>query len=245
MPMDLGLLRHSSPRIPWTPITASGILIIILALLGTQCSSAGRRLPNPVFRQQNLLTPELVAQTASPDPDQRRRAVLALGEGELEGVDAARARVLLAAVLRSDGEPLVRAAAATSLGRAGSPAVLGPLKDGLRDPSALVRADSVRALGTAAIPGAVAPLIETLKTDTSSDVRCAAAAALARFKSPRARKALLEALDDERLAVRSAASRALSVSTGAKGLPPKREAWEAWFTQREQEKRSPRRFLFW
>ena len=187
----------------------------------------------------------LAAQAESPDPDLRREAALALGHRRLKGKQAEDVRELLAILLRQDTEALVRSAAAVSLGRLGGEPSVAALTAGPSDASELVRADVCRGLGMTGVSSAVAPLVGLLTQDASVDVRCAAARALGEFTEAEARKALLEALDADRMAVRTAAHKALIQSTGAKKVPPERAAWQKWLADQENPQQKRRRFLFW
>jgi len=188
----------------------------------------------------------LAKQAESADPDRRREAALALGHKRFRGEQAEQVRELLTTLLRSDLEPLVRSAAAVSLGRLGGEPAVAALSEGLSDASGMVRADVCRGLGTTGAAAAVGPLTRTLAEDTSVDVRCAAARGLGNSQEPEARRALVAALDAERAAVRTAAWQALRRSTGAKKLPPERAAWEKWLAD-EKGGGAPKRkrFLFW
>jgi len=187
----------------------------------------------------------LAAEAASPDPDLRREAALTLGRRRLRGEQAENVRDLLAELLRGDPEPLVRSAAAVSLGRQGGEPSVPVLIERQADASPLVRADVCRALGMTGVAEAKAPLKRALAEDADVDVRCAAARALGGFSDADARQALLEALDAERLAVQTAAHEALVKSTGAKKVPPQRDAWEQWLAGHADEQPRRRRFLFW
>lgn len=221
------------------------VLLVGAVVTGVGCKSAGRRLPS-LFSWQSASAGTLAQRTQSADPDRRREAALALGRSRLRGEEKEQVRELLATLLRQDGEPLVRAAAAVSLGRLGGEASVAALAPALTDSSALVRADVCRGLGMTGADSAVEPLVGALKRDEDVDVRGAAARALGNFRGPRAREALLEALEADRLAVRTAAWQALRQATGAKKLPPERAAWEKWFAEQDKPgKPRRRRFLLW
>jgi len=217
------------------------LLVGMVAVL-TGCRTAGRPLFN-LFPRGDLS--RLAAQATSPDPDLRREAALALGRRPLKGKQAEDVRELLATLLRQDTEALVRSAAAVSLGRLGGEPSVAALTAGRSDASELVRADVCRGLGMTAVPSAVAPLAALLEQDANVDVRCAAARALGEFTGAEARQALLEALDSKRMAVRTAGCRALCQSTGAKGVPPERAAWEKWLADHKNPQQKRRHFLFW
>jgi len=215
-----------------------------VCLMHAGCTTAGRQ--RPAFPWQRSSLDSLAKQAESADPDLRREAALELGRRRLKGQQAQRVTELLTALLRSDGAPLVRSAAAVSLGRLGGEANAAALSEGLTDSSAMVRADVYRGLGTTGAPTAVAPLARALAEEADVDARCAAARALGDFTDAEARQALLEALEADRRAVRTAAHQALLRSTGAKGVPPDRAAWEKWLAeQKEGSGAKRRRFFFW
>lgn len=221
--------------------------LVGVCLMQTGCATrrpAGQ-LP-ALFPWQRSSPDDLAKQAESADPDLRREAALALGRTHPRGEQAERVRELLATLLRQDAQVLVRSAAAVSLGRLGGEASVAALSEALTDSSAMVRADVCRGLGMTGAPTAVALLARALAEDADVDARCAAARALGNFTDAEARQALLEALEADRGAVRTAAYQALLRSTGAKGVPPDRAAWEKWLAeQKEGSGAKRRRFFFW
>ena len=207
------------------------------------CSSAGRSLRGG-FALGGPGVAELTAQAQSPDPDLRREAALALGKHQLGGESAKEALAVLAGLLRSDTEPLVRSAAATSLGRLGGEESVPALVEGLSDQSPLVRADVCWGLGMTGAEGAIAPLAGALTLDASVDVRCASARALGNFRDLAAWQALVEALAADRNAVQTAAYQALRRSTGQRRLPQEQAAWQKWLAEQEEQPAAKRRGLF-
>lgn len=119
----------------------------------------------------------------------------------------------VAALLVADGtEQETRAAAAAILARIGKPAV-PVLAACLSDPNQKVRLLSCRALGEIGAPVAAdlksLELLQGALLDPIWEVREAAALALGQVGAVSARPLLLQALDDEENAVRSAAAKAL------------------------------------
>jgi len=117
-----------------------------------------------------------------------------------------------------DGDAGVRSAAATALGRSGSPeavlALLGHLDDGTPE----VRRVVALALGDLGDPRAVVPLIGKIQ-DARPQVREAVARALAQLADPRSSPALVLSLHDADESVRIAALAALGRLGEASAVP--------------------------
>ncbi len=95
--------------------------------------------------------------------------------------------------LLQSGDPLKKRAAATALGKTGSPEALTPLIKALVDDDHFVRSMAARALGSLGDRRAVPALISLLQ-DTQDKVRSAALLALAKLKDPRSVPALVKEL---------------------------------------------------
>jgi hypothetical protein len=108
----------------------------------------------------------------------------------------------------------VRGSAARALGSIGTPEVVTPLLELLKDDSFWVRGSAARALGSIGTPEVVTPLLELLKDDSDS-VRRYAAEALGSIGTPEVVTPLLELLKDDSEWVRGSAARAL----GSIGTP--------------------------
>ena len=213
------------------------------AVVAGGCSSAGGTAGGG-FAFGGPGVTQLTTQAQSPDPDLRREAALALGKLRLGGESAKEVLAVLAGLLRSDGEPLVRSAAAISLGRLGGEESVPALVEGLSDQSPLVRADVCSGLGMTGAEGAIAPLAGALTLDASVDVRCASARALGNFRELAAWQALVGALGADRNAVQTAAYQALRRSTGQRRLPQEQAAWQKWLAEQEEQPAGKRRGLF-
>ena len=210
------------------------VLAVLSALSGFACGCQGtQELMTDTGRAiHHLIDRPDVAEAAravkSPDPDIRRQAVLELGRGGVRDVETLRdVLALLTLVLQDDGEPMVRAAAASSLGYWKQQAATTTLVAALKDDSDMVRQEVVRALAKIRDPDAVPALIVTLEMDPSADVRSAAAEALGGFEGDDVLRVLVEALDDQSLSVRYAASRSLGRLTG-KDYGLDKERWAQW-----------------
>jgi len=119
---------------------------------------------------------------------------------------------LLATLEEALGEPdpALRLVAVEVFGRLGPDAV-GPLLGALEDPDRLVRCAAIDALAGLMDPRATAPLLVRLRTDGEEEVREHAAWALGESGDPGVVPALIDALSDPYLRVRSAASAALTL----------------------------------
>lgn len=114
-------------------------------------------------------------------------------------------------------DPAVRLVAVEVFGRLGPDAV-EPLLGALEDPDHLVRCAAVDALAGLMDPRATAPLLLRLRTDGEEEVREHAAWALGESGDPGVVPALVSALSDPYLRVRSASSAALTFL--GPGVPP-------------------------
>ena len=132
---------------------------------------------------------------------------------ELSGKDLASAADWVAArafaEVLDDGQPELRIAAATGLGRVGDPSVTAALVKRLSDPDARVRARSAVACGRVGDPRAVEALESRLHGDPDINVRAAAAEALGEIGTEAALGALLGADGDDSESVRRVVADAL------------------------------------
>ena len=136
----------------------------------------------------------------------------------------------LEGILQDHPDPLLRKAAALSLGKKGDPRALSPLGNSLvnqPDTSEDVRAAAADALGDLLQPEAVEPLSQALATDSSSMVRKAGAGALGTLGQQSGAGSLEQALvADAEEDVRAAAADALGGLLSPSSLPPLLEARE-------------------
>lgn len=141
-----------------------------------------------------------VVQVADESPDVRREAVTAIGDsGRAKRV--AKLSELLCLVARNDQDPMVRAAAAQSLGNAKGGNVIETLIYVLaNDKSLYARADAARSLGRHAVPEGIEPLVQALRTDPELDVRLAAADALRTYREVRAAEGLADQVEAPNIA---------------------------------------------
>ena len=162
------------------------------------------------------------------DPDNRRRGTVLISNAPFGGAESYlsmyRDRV------RSEQDPLVKAASIAALGRFGSPgdapaiaACLAPKED------LQVRWEAAKALQRIHDTAVVPDLLLALHRDEEHpDVRVAAAVALGQYPQDNAFQGLVEALDQPQLAINEAARQSLKTLTGQDfGLDP--EPWLRWY----------------
>jgi HEAT repeat protein len=126
---------------------------------------------------------------------------------------------LLRPLLRTDPEPVVRAAAGRALGRLGAREAVPDLIAALGDTSADVRVVAAAALWRLPDPAATAPLLERVK-DADRSVREWSALALGVIGDKRSVPELVRLLGDPERAVRLAAVRSLGRVGDPEGLDP-------------------------
>jgi len=160
---------------------------------------------------------------------------------------------LVGLTLLGDGEPLVRAQAALTLGAWKNPGGVVFLSKGLTgnmektpmtregkplvtpqqhvaDTSKLVRTDCARALGEIPAEEAVKPLVDGLRFDPEADVRSAAAQALAAHRSVSAANGLVFGLSDGGVAVAESSRTSLGYLTG-RDLGDDPAAWSKFLAE--------------
>lgn len=135
----------------------------------------------------NTSTAALVNSLRDPSADVASEAASALGSSG----DATAVKPLSEVIANADGyfHPVVRAAAAASLGKLGDKKAVPALISGIRDEMAEASAESVRALAAIGDPRAVAPLVEVVRNADGfflSFVRRAAVLALVKLGGPEA-----------------------------------------------------------
>lgn len=170
-------------------------------------------------RLATLATPEaggapLRTRISAPPSMHRETAIRefideALRRGEEAGHQSPSTELLATLDAALEGmDPSIRLVAVEVFGRLGPDAV-EPLIGSLRDSDHLVRCAAVDALAGLMDPRATAPLLERLRTDGEEAVREHAAWALGESGDPDVVPALIDALSDPYLRVRSASSAAL------------------------------------
>jgi hypothetical protein len=164
---------------------------------------------------------ERVAMAFDPnDADKRREGILGLSKHDwglkepyLKGYDA---------LLKTDKEPLVRAAAVQALGKAKDPTYLPSVAKALYDRAEPVRVDAAIALDSLIGEPAVEHLRNRATQDESQDVRSPAAKALRHYRREDVMHTLVDCLTDKTFAVRHEAHASLVEIVGQDlGYQPK------------------------
>jgi HEAT repeat protein len=181
----------------------------------------GRIFPSPGFEAAQTLArmggaalEPLTEAARSPDVATRERALWAL----LTWQDP-RGAALIQAI--TDADPHVRALAAQGLAPGIGVNPLGALLDAVKDKNAGVRRAAVGSLGNVALSSRAADaIIALMKNDPESDVREAAAAALANSRDPRAHDLFVAALGAADQPVRNTAVQMLGILRDARAVGP-------------------------
>lgn len=132
-----------------------------------------------------------------------------------------------------DPDPLVRALAASYVGKYEYREGISTLIEALRDKKAVVRETAAKALGVLWEKQAVKPLLEVLADDPSGAVRRTAAYALGEIGHPDAFPGLIQRLDDVDPGVAYAALKALQKAT-KQSFSSNTEEWEKWLKEQKR-----------
>jgi hypothetical protein len=167
------------------------------------------------------------------DPDARRRGTLLIANSDFGGVD-----VYVRAYrdyVENDRNPLVKAAAIRALAKHGEPADALLIAANLDHENVQVRWEAAKGLQRLHNPLVVPDLLAVLRAASEeSDVRVAAATAVAQYPEDRVFQGLVAALDARELAVNDAARDALRTLTGQQfDLDPR--AWLSWYNQTDDD----------
>lgn len=140
----------------------------------------------------------------------------------------------------SDPDSGVRAASIRALGIHGNPTHARLIVEKLNDRNDEVRRESARALQRIHDPVAMQPLLDHLAVGRESEpaVRVEVATALGQYGDPKVVEALIRALDDEYLAVNTAALNSLRTLTG-QDLSTDRLVWDRWYKQTVASAKNP------
>jgi hypothetical protein len=220
---------------------------IVLAALAVGCGGGGD--PAAGWTLNNLVR-KLLGPSPSQyvdmvldqnDPDRRREGIIGLSKHDWGLTD----KYLrgYAAILKTDRDPLVRAAAARALGKAKDPNYTGDVAAALFDESDAVRHDAAVALDGVVGEAAVEPLRKVAVSDTDQDVRTSCARALRHYWREDVVRTLVVCLSDKAFGVRHEAHASLVAVTGMdrgyepenwadlalKALPPKPPQKASWW----------------
>jgi len=251
----LGLRTSSFPITYYLLPTAFFLPITFLALLAavlTGCSKGGGEGGNVTLNSmvQKLSGPapsQLVAWAFDPnDPDRRRQGVVGLSskdwglkEPYLKGY---------AALLKTDKDPLVRAAAVRALGRAQDPNYAPDITRALMDTDVTVRQDAATALDKVHDDNSATSLRNRAISDVDQDVRANSCRALRHHRDIAVVRTLVDCLSDKAFSVRYQAHESLveivgkdlgydprdwadladAVALAPKAAPPDEAPWWDW-----------------
>ncbi len=159
-------------------------------------------------------------------PDMRLDAIREIAN-RADGTDTPQQQAFvtqLASQIQVDPDPLIRRQIVLTVSEFKVPLAQQILVAGLGDSESMVRLVCCEKLGERADASAIAPLAKTVADDSSVDVRLAATAALGKYRSPEAARALTAALSDNDPAMQYAGVQAMKSVTG-KDYGPNVEAW--------------------
>ncbi len=159
-------------------------------------------------------------------PDMRIDAIREIGN-RADGTNSPQQQAFvtqLASQIQVDPDPLIRRQIVLTVSEFTVPLSQQILIAGLDDTESMVRQACCEKLGDRADASSIAPLAKTIADDSNVDVRLAATAALGKFKSPEAARALTAALSDSDPAMQYAGVQAMKSITG-KDYGPNVETW--------------------
>ena len=214
-------------------------LVAALLVAASGCSGRFTWL-NSESTHQHLLTLK-----SSSNADDRRAAFGALGQPGRYRADPGRQQQIVEILrlgLEREQDSLVRITIVHSLGSLGGEQAQAALVGGLEDGDPAVRAEICRTLGKLGDVAASEPLGTAVTSDTSLDVRLAAAEGLGHLPSGNSAKALLAALNDKDPAVRYRAGRSLRAITG-KDYGTDSNAWNTYLSGLTDDAFARRRFF--
>lgn len=244
---------------PWAAAALASLAALAAAALPACNKDGATSAPAMTFdgMMKKMVGPsakERVAMAFDPnDADKRREGVLGLSKHDwglkepyLKGYDA---------LLKTDKEPLVRAAAVQALGKAKDPTYLPSVAKALYDRAEPVRVDAAIALDSLLGEPAVEHLRNRATQDESQDVRSAAAKALRHYRREDVMHTLVDCLTDKAFAVRHEAHASLveivgqdlgyqpkdwlPALNGPLPAPPKPASWWDRMWQRNEAPKAP------
>ena len=230
-------------------LVATALIAVVLSIAGGCMAQTGSSaLAGPLGALFDPLLFESPGEVANQmfdmsNPDKRRRAVELISAANWGGADEyVRAyRVLL----MTDEDDTVRSACLRALGRHGSPEdVLRIVKFLAADQETFIRWEAATALQKIHNSAAIDPLTRTIRQDPDSDVRMAAARALAQYAKPDVVQSLVGVLNDHDFGVAHRAGQSLAILTGQDfGMDASR--WFEWSRQHAADLFSERQEYTW
>ena len=176
---------------------------------------------------------KIVAIFNEKNPDKRRKGIAELSRHPFAMRDKYLKAYSFRATPQTESDPIVRAVAIRTLGRANDSKYDTLVLGALSDPSEIVRWDACYIFAKIPNPKAITKLKELATSDTNLDVRQTAAAALRHYPLERVFDTLIKCLEDNRFEVRSAANKTLAFQMkGDWGYEP-----QDWIDAREKIKK--------
>ena len=200
---------------------AIGLLMSVLFLAG--CSG---KTVDEWFRQfrANQSVEGQIAQIESPKADERRQALDALAARKDARSVPSVVRIFCI-LAKSDKDIMVRDAAVRGLADMQGEGVIETLSHVVTsDKNPYVRREGVLSLARRVPPEGAPAMIQALRSDSSADVRVAAAENLCRFREKAAAEALAAVIEDSDVAVALRAWESLRYMTG-QDLPRQAQPW--------------------
>jgi HEAT repeat protein len=180
---------------------------------------------SPINEAQNLFDVN--------DPDVQREAIAWMSEQNY----GHNPPYMKAYKLAADGatSPLVQGQAMIALGTSGDPTTAMTLLEGLGSSSDFVRMCAAMGLTYINNPIAAPALIDHMEHDSDQQVRIFCAQALKPYKTREVITTLIDALDDQNVAVVQTAWDDLTAQTGQNLSSDDSDAWRAWFNSHQNE----------
>ena len=233
-----------SPRTPfaslWLLVAGSWLTVTLTLALAGGCDTAGRDIADLLETPPSPT--EAAAWMFGPDPEQRRRGITLIANAPF-GDNPPYVEVYRQAL--TDGDPMVRAAAAHAVGLNGVPDDAPALARLLGDEIAIVRWNAAKGLQRLHMPTSdvLNPLRSAMLNDEDPAVRRAAAIALGQYGEASVVEALIGALGDRSLSVNLAARRSLRYLTG-EDFGVDGQAWLNWWRSAEAPFANQRMFMY-
>lgn len=218
------------------PISVTPARLIVVLLLILFCGCAEGMLwrtgyINPWARKK-WAQEEEIADTLF----EKRRQIKELAEQTNAGqANPQQTAKILSEIALKDPIVLIRIEAVKALGEINSPTAIEGLKTASKDPSDDVRLTAIKAWSKKTQnKDAIFALQSAVASDTSHDVRIAAARGLGEFRGPQAEEALTLAINDRDPAIQLSAANSLEKVTG-QPFGPDIKQWREYMTNRSNQ----------